>query len=331
MNSPKDTTDIADRLLRRLRPLVSTPVQLDQLTSELGVGHDEIQTSIAKIKEWGYGISISGTEITLETCPDLLNDIEIPHFLKSNEIGRTIHTFMVVQSTNDIATKLAENGCPHGTIVVADQQTAGRGRRDRQWHSIGGVGIYVSIVLRPDIAPAKTPPMTIMTALALADTLAAHCPGQTQIKWPNDVLLGGRKVAGILAQLSADGDRVNHIVVGVGINVNHVGSDFPPELSSLVTSLGIATGKKYHRSKILAEFLGRLETEYGRYIVEGLGPCRDRLRQYSSLIGRHIQLASGRRIIDAEVLDIDSDGRLVIQTDEGTKAVTSGEVTIVKK
>lgn len=331
MTPHSNTADLADRLLRLLRQQVSTPMPIEQLASELNSRHDQVHASTATIQEWGYRLKINESEITLESCPDLLNDIEIPYYLKTESFGQTIHAFKTVQSTNDMAVRLAEDGCPHGTIVVADQQTAGHGRHGRQWHSAPGDGVYVSIILRPKISPSKAASITIMTALALADTLTAYCPEQTKIKWPNDVLLDGRKIAGILAQLSADEDRVNHIVVGVGININHRQSDFPPELSSLATSLHIATGKTHSRPQVLAEFLYHLESEYSRYIIDGLAPVQERLRRLSSLIGRHIKLASGRHVIEAEVLDIDTDGRLVIRTDEGIRAVTSGEVTIVKE
>ncbi|MFH1686743.1 MAG: biotin--[acetyl-CoA-carboxylase] ligase [bacterium] len=331
MNPRTSTPDLADRLLRLLRPHLSAPISVSRLLSELKVELPQLTASIAETKKWGYRLQQSETEIRLLSCPDLLNDIEIPHYLTTQSIGRTVHAFQSVQSTNDLAIKLAEEGQPHGAIVVADRQTAGRGRHDRQWHSPAGLGVYVSIILRPNIPPTMAPPMSIVAALALAEVFDGYCPDQTQIKWPNDVLIMGRKAAGILTQLSADQDQVDHIIVGVGININHQESDFPQELSSLATSLRCATGKKHSRVRILAEFLHQLESEYIRYTKEGLAPSQGRLRRFSSLIGRRINLMSGHNRMEAEVLDIDTEGRLVIKTEDGTKAVTSGEVTIVKE
>ena len=170
-----------------------------------------------------------------------------------------------------------------------------------------------------------------MTALALADTIEAYCPDQTKIKWPNDVLISGRKVAGILTELAAEGRRIEHVVIGVGINVNHQAEDFPSELRPTATSLRRATRRKQSRVELLQKFLVRLEKEYNGYKKRGLRTSRTRLRWYSSLMGHQVKLALGRRIIEGRVLDFDLDGSLILRTEQARVTLCSGEVTVVKE
>ena len=166
-------------------------------------------------------------------------------------IGHQVHAYQSVKSTNDIAVRLAESGAPDGTIVTAEQQTGGRGRFGRVWHSPSGCGVYLSVILRPTLHPEQAPGMSIMTALALAETLSEYLPGKIQIKWPNDVLISGKKTAGILTKLSADHKRISYVVIGVGININHRSENFPDELKPIATSVRIGLRRKCDRVALL--------------------------------------------------------------------------------
>lgn len=252
--------------------------------------------------------------------------------LGTQTIGSVVQVHQCIPSTNLLAYQLAQEGAVDGTIVIAEQQTAGRGRFDRTWHSPEGAGLYLSIILRPNFPTSQAPGVTIMTAVALADTLVGYSPLAVQIKWPNDVLLGGLKIAGILAEVTANQAKmVDSLIVGVGINVNHQAHDFPEELRSIATSLRSVTGSMVNRLDLLTSFLQRFQTEYDLYQADGLAPMIDRVRLYSSLSGRRVRLEIGRRITEGLVVDIDEQGCLVMEIDGRRQVVSSGEVTIAKR
>lgn len=192
-----------------------------------------------------------------------------------------------------------------------------------------GTGIYVSIVLRPKFPPDKAPGLSLATALALADTLSSYCPGEIKIKWPNDVLLAGRKVAGILTELSAERNEINHVIVGVGINVNHSQTDFPEEIRKQAISLRLVTRKLVNRAELLRDFLARFEREYAKFKKSGLKPSRRRLREYSSMLNQPVKLTSGTHILEGTAVDIDADGSLVLLSGNHQLRIAAGEVTVI--
>ena len=206
----------ADDLLLKIRRRPGTYFKIDNLAKNLKIDKTELLVLLAQIKEWGYKIRYQPDTLAFIKAPDFLTATEIGYNLKTKIIGRNISAFRSVKSTNDLAAELAENGASEGVIVTAEEQTKGRGRLGRAWHSPAGAGIYVSIILKPRINPDKAPGISIMTAVALADAVKKFCPGEVRIKWPNDILINGRKTAGILTELSAEKNKINHIVVGVG-------------------------------------------------------------------------------------------------------------------
>jgi len=327
--SPQETP--ADRLLARIRRRPKHPYDAGRLVRSLDLTEAALVAAVDELRSWGYSVASEGKRIRFVGAPDVLSPTEIAFHLKSKRIGAVVHAYQAVKSTNDLAMQLARDGLPEGTIVVAEQQTKGRGRHQRAWYSPLGTGVYVSIILRPAFAPEQAPGLSLMTALALAETIEPLCPGRVQIKWPNDVLISGRKTAGILTELTAERDTIEHVVVGVGINVNQRREDFPAELLAGATSVRLAARRKQSRIAILTEFLRRFEREYARYGRRGLRSARPKLRAYSSLIGQTVGLALGPHEIRARVHDIGSDGALVIETSDGLTAVTSGEVQILKR
>ncbi len=321
---------LADDILLAIRSRVGRTRTIASLVGRFHVTEEEIIRALQQIIEWGYRLKRDHHEVTYLDAPDFLTATEIGYKLKTRIIGRIIHAYHSVKSTNDIAARLASEGAPEGTIVTSEIQTKGRGRLSRSWHSPPEIGIYASIILRPDFASERAPGLSIMTALALADTIETYCPDKTKIKWPNDVLISGRKVAGILTELAAEGQRIEHVVIGVGINVNHRADDFPEELRSTATSVRRVTRRKQSRVELFQRFLVRLEKEYNGYKKRGLSTSRTRLRWYSSLIGHQVKLAMGRKIIEGTALDIGADGSLILETEQGQIALSSGEVTVVK-
>jgi BirA family biotin operon repressor/biotin-[acetyl-CoA-carboxylase] ligase len=326
-----ENEQLADRLLSKIRRKPGRLISLSSLSKTLQAEPAQVLSALAHLKSLGYKIRRKKDSLTFVAAPDLLIDTEITYQLKSKLFGRKTFTYRSVKSTNDIAIQLAQAGETEGTIVTAEQQTKGRGRLGRAWHSPAGRGVYVSIILRPAFKPDRAPGIAVMTALALADAVADNCHAKVQIKWPNDLLINGRKAAGILTELSAEKNKVEYIVVGVGINVNHTVDDFPQELQPIATSLRIANRRKAARVDLLKTFLSNFEREYRRYQKEYLASSRKKIRKYSSLVGKEVRLRFGNKVIEGRAIDIDKDGALIVEKDGQRRAVTSGEVTVVKE
>lgn len=330
MNYQAQLESLADDILLAIRSRTGRARTMASLVDRFRINEEEISLALNQITEWGYRLKRDRKGVTFLGAPDLLTATEIGYKLGTKVMGRTIHAYNSVHSTNDIAARLATEGAIEGTIITSEIQTKGRGRLSRSWHSPPETGIYASIILRPEFASEQAPGLSIMTALALADTIETYCQDQTKIKWPNDVLISGRKVAGVLTELAAEGRRIEHVVIGVGINVNHRAEDFPKELRSTATSVRRVTRRKQSRVELFQRFLVRFEREYNGYKKRGLRTSRTRLRWYSSLIGRQVKLALGRKIIEGTALDIAADGSLILETEQGRVTLSSGEVTVVK-
>ena len=290
-----------------------------------------LKLAIDTIVSWGYDLKRQNDAVQFAEAPDLLSATEIQFGLKTKIMGTQVHAYRSLKSTNDLAADLAEHGAPEGTVVTSEEQTRGRGRLGRTWHSPGGTGIYISFILRPSVAPERAPGISVLTALALADTLVKRFPKGVQIKWPNDVLVSGRKVAGILTELNAERGRINYVIVGVGINANQKRDDFPEELRDRATSLRVACRHAVNRPELLREFLHQFEKEYFVYQKEGLARSHGRLKKYSSLLGQEVTLDSGGHRIHGKAVDITADGGLVLDCSGERRVVSAGEVTVVKK
>lgn len=320
---------IAENILVKLRSRPGHFYKPSGIKKNLGITSGELASSLKLLKEWGYRIKTDKDGgYGFISAPDSLIETEIKYKLNTKLIGRTIHAFKTTQSTNRVAAQLALSGAPDGTLVVAETQTKGRGRYSRSWFSPEKLGVYCSIVLYPKIHPTLAPGLSLMSAVALAETISKSGKINVGIKWPNDVLIDGRKTAGILTELSADGDKVNYVVAGIGININHKSEDFPDELKNKATSIRISLGKEVDRLELLKKFLFRFESEYLNFNENGLSGIRKKILKYSTLMGRPVTLKMGHKSHSGIVLDIDELGRLVMETKTGMKAFSAGEVTI---
>ena len=202
----------------------------------------------------------------LQKAPDLLLPAEIRDGLKTSIFGRErIDHFPVIDSTNVHARMIADRGAPEGTVVVAEAQLKGKGRRGRSWFSPAGEGIYVSVILRPRVAPSEAPQLVLMAAVAAAEALLAHAALPVSVKWPNDILVGGKKIAGILTEMRLAGDRIDHVVIGMGVNVNTPAESLPPEIAAIATSLCADTGRTFSRAGLLRTYLEKLEGWYALF------------------------------------------------------------------
>ncbi|MBU8933806.1 MAG: biotin--[acetyl-CoA-carboxylase] ligase [candidate division Zixibacteria bacterium] len=319
---------LAEDILLLLREPQGSIVPLGELAAKCMVSLLEINGGLARLGEWGYEFNITTTDACLMAIPDVLTETEISYGLNTNSIGNRILAYRRVGSTNDLAAERANEGADNGTVIIAEEQTKGRGRLGRHWYSAPSSGAYLSILLRPPFTPDRAPGVSLLTGLALIECLQSYCPGAVQIKWPNDVYINGKKVAGILTELSAESDNIHHLVVGMGININQTDSDFPTEISHLATSVSIACGREINRIELVRTFLQKFETEYESFCTDGLTGCIDRLRRYSYLNGRQVTLVSGNRTIEGKAVGIGPDGALLVEKDGETMAITCGEVTV---
>jgi BirA family biotin operon repressor/biotin-[acetyl-CoA-carboxylase] ligase len=258
---------------------------------------------------------------------------EIREGLNTNVFGkREIIYFRETDSTNIRAKYLAGDGAPEGTVVVAEMQTQGKGRKGRSWFSPAGDGIYTSVILRPPIPPNEAPKLTLMASVAVAEALLSLTSLKIKIKWPNDILITGRKVAGILTEISTDMDRIDYVVIGVGVNVNTPRKSLRPDIRQTATSVFMETGKVFPRIALLRAFLEWLEIYYEAFKTKGFDPILNRWRHLADIIGQRISVDLMDSVRVGKVLDVDKDGFLILQDREGTiERIISGDVTLLNQ
>ena len=249
-----------------------------------------------------------------------------PH-LETGWLGRALHCFAELDSTNTTARELAAQGAVHGTVVIADAQRAGRGRLGRAWASPAGKNLYLSAVLRCDLATERLPQISLLAGVAVCETVREWCAAE--IKWPNDVLAGGRKVAGILTEM--EGATTGRIVVpGIGVNLNSELDDFPAELRDKAGSVRLVAGAAVDRARFTARLLSNLEVRYEQWRRDGFAPIAAAWRGLAPLIGRHIRVQEPGRMVEGTVIDIADDGALRLRlADGGEHRVVAGDVTVV--
>ena len=298
------------------------------LCDKLDVPRAELLKRIDSLRARGYVIQASGGRgYRLVEVPDSLGEREIEPLLASGELGRKIHSYAELESTNDEAHRLADDGALHGEVVIADVQTKGRGRRGRTWVSPKGKAVTMSIILRPSLPPARAPEITLVAAVAVCEAARELGAASARIKWPNDIECRGRKLAGVLTELRAETDRVRHAVLGLGFNVSMEMHDFPQELRAIATSLLVETGEKTPRPVACARLLEHLEEWLSLHETEGFGPVRDRWRELSSTLGRTVRVTGEGDPVEGTAADLDEDGALILRATSGQLVrVVAGDV-----
>jgi BirA family biotin operon repressor/biotin-[acetyl-CoA-carboxylase] ligase len=299
------------------------------LCDKLDVPRAELLKRLDSLRARGYLIQASGGRgYRLAGIPNGLSEREIAPLLGTAEIGRTIHHYAELASTNDEAHRLADAGARHGEVVVAELQTQGRGRRGRSWIAPPGKSIALSVILRPSMAAARASEITLAAAVGVCEAARALGASTARIKWPNDVECDGRKVAGILTELRADGERTKHVVLGVGLNCGLLPEDFPEELEERATSLRIEKGEDVPRALACARLLEALDEWLALHDLEGFAPVRDRWRQLSSTLGRRVRVELEPGLVEGDAVDLAEDGALIVRTpDEVLTRVMAGDVT----
>ena len=295
------------------------------ISDKLGITRAAVWKRISKLKELGFEIeSVTKKGYKLLSYPDILNKELIEIGMKSDFIGHSVEVLESVDSTNDYAKKKAKE-LVDGSVIISLEQVKGKGRRGRSFHSGKGDGIYLSIILKPGFEPAKAPFITSIAGAALVNTFNKFNI-QTKVKWPNDVLINGKKVAGILTEMSADMEFIEYIVLGVGINVS--GLEFPNELKNIATSLKLE-GYDVKKLSIIWQFIYEFELLYNLYLNENTSEVVNILRNNSSVLGKQINVHYMNEVESAIAVDINNQGALIIKTQEGeVKELSSGEISI---
>lgn len=302
----------------------------ESLAEKLKISRTAIWKHIEILRKEGYNIEAKpkvGYKLT-EKNPDLLSPLEIKEKLKTKIFGHKIFCFKEISSTQEVAKKLAVQGYTEGTVVVAEKQTKGRGRMDRKWVSPIG-GVWLSIVLRPSIPPQHSQRITLVTSVAVAKTIKKLYRLNARIKWPNDVLIDGRKICGILIEASGEIDKINYMVVGVGVNLNINFDRVNPDLAKTAVSISQILNKRVSRVEFIQEFLTEMEK---LYILFNNGRFNQILVEWKSLsetLGRKVKVISQEEVFIGKALGVDEDGFLLIKLKDGTvKKVVAGDVSI---
>jgi len=289
----------------------------EAISGKLGLSRAAVWKQVESLREQGYRVdAVPARGYRLAAVPDRLTPLELRPLLNTHDLGREVHWYEEIGSTNDAAKELAAEGADHGEVVVAEAQTSGRGRRGRPWSSPPRRNLYLSVVLRPDLPPARAPELTLVASVAVCDAIR-QAGVDVGIKWPNDLLASGRKIAGILTELAADPDRVQWAVIGIGVNVNTRAEDFPDDLRSEATSILLERGGPAPRALFAAACLTALEEWLDRHAEEGFEVVRRAWRERSVTLGRRVSVRADDREVVGVAEDVDAQGALLVQDDEG--------------
>ncbi len=302
----------------------------EAISDKLGLTRAAVWKHVEALRAQGYRIdAMPARGYRLAGVPDRLTPLEIRPLLNTHDIGQVVHWSEELGSTNDRAKELAEEGAEHGEVVVAETQTAGRGRRGRSWASPGRKNLTFSVVLRPDLPPARAPELTLVASVAVCEALR-QAGVDARIKWPNDVLASGRKIAGILTELAADPDRVQWVVLGVGVNVNARAEDFPADVRGEATSILLERGQAAPRALFAAACFTALEDWLDRHAEDGFAAIRDEWKRRSATLGREVSVKVDAREIVGVAEDLDAGGALLVRTETGLERILSGEVRMLR-
>jgi BirA family biotin operon repressor/biotin-[acetyl-CoA-carboxylase] ligase len=299
-----------------------------RIAREIGVSRSTVWRWVERLRE--LGVRVKGhprTGYFLEKVPDILTPDMLRQRLKGSLFGKRIYHFFKIDSTNRVAMELGHAGEPEGSVVLAEEQTAGRGRAGRSWHSERAVGIYATVLLRPKLAPVQAPLLTMMAGLAARAAVVDATQLPVDVKWPNDLMVRGKKVGGILTEMHAEPSQVRFVIVGLGINVNQ--EKFPAELAGVATSLRAESGRTQPRMEILVRLLREFENDYNRFTSEGSASVVKRFQEISSYAqGKRVRVTNGTESYSGVTAGLTSEGLLRVERDGGELAtVVAGDIT----
>ncbi|WP_114570974.1 biotin--[acetyl-CoA-carboxylase] ligase [Exiguobacterium flavidum] len=308
---------ILSQLLRKER------ISGQELADSLNISRTAIWKQIDQLRKDGYEIDANKkTGYLLLDDGDRLFGANLLPLLRTKSLGRNVVHHEETETTQRIAHELAQLEVSEGTLVLCDHQTQGRGQLGRKWLEEKGKGVAMSLILRPDVPIQTAGQLTILAGIALAESLGPLV--EARIKWPNDILVSGKKLAGILTEMQAEADRIGSIIIGIGVNVNH--GTFPPEISSRATSLKSLTGSEYKRAEIVARFLNTFESMYTEWLGHGFAPFVERFLRLADRKDELVTLRTRERVLTGILRGITSDGTLLIETEQGMEEFHSAEL-----
>jgi BirA family transcriptional regulator, biotin operon repressor / biotin---[acetyl-CoA-carboxylase] ligase len=302
-----------------------------RIAREIGVSRSTVWRWVEQLRK--LGVHVKGQRSTgyfLEKVSDIVTPELLRKRLKGNLFGKRFFHFFKIDSTNRVAMELGYAGEPEGTLVLAEEQTAGRGRAGRSWHSERGAGLYFTLLLRPRLAPAQAPLLTMLAGLSAYAAIQGLTGLTPELKWPNDLLLNEKKVGGILTEMHAEPSVVRFVIVGIGINVNQ--DKFPPELASIATSLRKESGKMNYRLELLVRLLRQFEGDYNRFLREGPPFVVERFQRASNFAnGRRVRVESGAESYVGTTAGLSPEGLLLVAKENGpVLTVIAGDVSEVR-
>lgn len=314
-------------LLRLLAENATFVISGARIAREIGVSRSTVWRWVERLRE--LGVKVKGQAATgyfLEKVPDVLTPDVLKRQLKGSLFGKHIYHFFKTDSTNRVAFELGHAGEPEGTVVLAEEQSAGRGRAGRTWHSERAAGIYVTLLLRPKLAPVQAPLLTMMAGLSAHAAVEAVTGLAVDLKWPNDLIIRGKKAGGILTEMHAEPGMVRFVVVGIGLNVNQ--ERFPGELAGLATSLRQEAGKTQSRMELLVRLLREFESDYNRFLREGIAGVIQRFEVVSSYAhGKKVRVTNGTESYVGTTAGLGPEGLLQVEREDGrVVTVIAGDV-----
>lgn len=324
MNSPAPR----ETILSLFRQTPDGFVSGERISAELGVSRTAVWKHIRNLRHAGYQIeAIPSRGYQLLQSPDILVPEAIQADLECQLIGARVRCFDETDSTNLQASRLGDEGGEEGLVVIADRQTCGKGRLGRQWASPGGVNLYASILLRPPILPFEAHKLTFLSAVAVCRAIKSCTGLKPTVKWPNDVLLNGEKVAGLLNEMSSETDQVHYVVLGIGVNLNMTAEQFPGDLRYPATSLSIVSGSPVPRLGFTRALLQEIDALYQTFLSQGSAPILSAWSGLCDLNGKKVQVDCGNFIVEGNMIGLGEDGALLIKTAAGKiESVYAGDV-----
>lgn len=319
------------QILSALRSAGDRCVSGAELSDRLGISRAAVWARIEELRTLGYEIEASPHQgYKLCAMPDVLHADDLMSLAAANRvIGRDVQVFQETSSTNDVVERLARDGVPEGVVVFAESQHKGRGRLGRKWISPPGKGLWFSVLLRPNLRPQEATQVTVLAATALARALRQHGDFRPAIKWPNDILIRERKVAGVLTELAAEIDRIRYVILGIGVNVNV--TEFPADLRHSATSLQIESGASVRRADLAASMLRELDADYERLCRGQFTRIAEEWAAQCTTMGRRVSIGLGDRIVHGRAESLDESGALLLRTDHGhLERIVGGDVTLEK-
>lgn len=321
------------QILTALRAAGEGSVSGAELSQQLGVSRAAVWARIEDLRSLGYEIEASPhLGYRFLSAPDVLHaDDLLSRLGRTQVIGRDIQVFESTTSTNDVVEKLARDGVKEGVVVFAESQTRGRGRLGRKWTSPAGRGLWFSVLLRPGVRPQALTQVTVASATALRRAIESLTGLKPEIKWPNDILVGGKKAAGILTELSAELDRVKYAILGIGVDVNLTVGDFPADLRRIATSLKAEAGRALPRAELAVLILQELDADYARVLGGGFAEVADEWEAHCTTIGRQLSIRTGDRLVQGRAESLSEDGALLLRTEHGhLERIVAGDVSFEK-